>query len=61
VPGATSAQAAGLVTVAIPHVVDVPDDPGRFRWESLAGKSLADLDLLLEQDVVNVQGGGGSA
>ncbi|NMR32211.1 HAD family hydrolase [Crystallibacter degradans] len=61
VPGATSAQAAGLVTVAIPHVVEVPDDRGRYRWESLAGKSLADLDLLLEQDVVNVQGAGRGA
>jgi HAD superfamily hydrolase (TIGR01509 family) len=47
VPGATSAQAAGLVTVAIPHVVDVPDAPGRILWPSLADKRIADLERLL--------------
>ncbi|MFD1211544.1 HAD family hydrolase [Arthrobacter sp. GCM10027362] len=46
-PGASSAQAAGLVTVAIPHVVQVPDDPGRHRWDSLAGRGLADLEALV--------------
>lgn len=49
-PGATSAQAAGLVTVAIPHVVDVPQDPGRHHWETLDGRNLADLEALLAGD-----------
>jgi HAD superfamily hydrolase (TIGR01509 family) len=47
VPGATSAQAAGLVTVAIPHIVPVPAHPGRQQWDTLAGKGLADLEALL--------------
>ncbi|MCG2622136.1 HAD family hydrolase [Arthrobacter sp. I2-34] len=46
-PGATSAQAAGLVTVAIPHVVPVPRDPGRHHWDTLAGRGLADLEALV--------------
>jgi len=46
-PGATSAQAAGLVTVAIPHVVPIPEDPGRYRWDTLAGRGLADLEALV--------------
>jgi len=47
VPGATSAQAAGLVTVAIPHVVPVPEAPGRILWPSLADKGIFELEQLL--------------
>jgi HAD superfamily hydrolase (TIGR01509 family) len=47
VPGVASAEAAGLVTVAIPHVVPVPPAPGRPHWDSLAGKSLADVERVL--------------
>jgi HAD superfamily hydrolase (TIGR01509 family) len=48
VPGATSAQAAGLVTVAIPHVVPVPAAAGRILWSTLAHKGIADLERLLD-------------
>jgi HAD superfamily hydrolase (TIGR01509 family) len=47
VPGVASAEAAGLVTVAIPHVVPVPPSPGRLQWDSLAGKGLGDVERLL--------------
>jgi beta-phosphoglucomutase-like phosphatase (HAD superfamily) len=47
VPGVASAEAAGLVTVAIPHVVQVPPAPGRPQWDSLAGKGLMDVERLL--------------
>ncbi|HXF01457.1 MAG TPA: HAD family phosphatase [Arthrobacter sp.] len=47
VPGVASAEAAGLLTVAIPHVVPVPRAPGRPHWDSLAGKSVSDLERLL--------------
>lgn len=46
-PGATSAQAAGLTTVGIPHIVPLPDDAGRVHWTSLAGRTVADLEGLL--------------
>ncbi|EMY34485.1 haloacid dehalogenase-like hydrolase [Arthrobacter crystallopoietes BAB-32] len=52
VPGATSAQAAGLVTVAIPHVVPVPAAPGRILWSSLADKGIAELEQLLDAAAV---------
>lgn len=48
-PGATSAQAAGLVTVAIPHMVPLPEDPARHHWDTLAGRGLADLEALVGQ------------
>jgi beta-phosphoglucomutase-like phosphatase (HAD superfamily) len=47
VPGVASAEAAGLVTVAIPHVVPVPPAPGRPQWDSLAGKGVMDVERLL--------------
>lgn len=42
--GVRSAVAAGVPTIAIPHVVEVPDIPGAVRVESLAG--LTPFDLL---------------
>lgn len=42
--GVASAEAAGLHTVAVPHVVPIPSGPGRTVVSSLAG--LGPLDLL---------------
>lgn len=42
--GVRSAVAAGVPTVAIPHVVEVPEIPGAVQVESLAG--LTPFDLL---------------
>lgn len=46
-PGVTSAQAAGLVTLGVPHFLPLPDDDGRRIWDTLAGRSAADLAGLL--------------
>lgn len=43
-PGVTAAQAAGLVTVAVPHFVPLPAATERTEWPSLAGRTLKDLD-----------------
>ncbi|MGN6243514.1 MAG: HAD family hydrolase [Motilibacteraceae bacterium] len=49
VPGVTSAEAAGCVTVGVPHVVPVPPAAGRILVGSLAELSLAALDDLVRQ------------
>jgi HAD superfamily hydrolase (TIGR01509 family) len=41
--GVTSAEAAGVPTLAVPHVVRVPRAPGRSRANSLAEITVADL------------------
>lgn len=42
-PGVTSALAAGLATVAVPVVTEIPEDPRRRIWESLSGRTVEDL------------------
>ncbi len=46
-PGVAAAMAAGLTTVAVPHMAPIPDESGRTLWESLAGKTIADLERLV--------------
>lgn len=46
-PGVAAATAAGVTTVAVPHMAPIPDDPGRTVWESLAGKTFEDLERLV--------------
>jgi HAD superfamily hydrolase (TIGR01509 family) len=46
-PGVAAAVASGAATVAIPHIVPLPEDDGYTLWESLAGRSLADLEDLV--------------
>ncbi|MER1996143.1 MAG: HAD family phosphatase [Arthrobacter sp.] len=46
-PGYTSAHAAGLAAVAVPHLIDLPPDPHRIQWDTLAGRSLQDLENLV--------------
>lgn len=48
VPGVAAAVASGVATVAVPHIVPLPDDGNYALWESLAGRSLAELEALLE-------------
>ncbi|WP_312178381.1 HAD family phosphatase [Arthrobacter sp.] len=48
-PGVASAKASGAVTVAVPNAVDVPEQPGITRWETLAGRTVADLDALVAE------------
>ena len=47
--GARAATAAGVPTVAIPHLVAVPDLPGLTKISSLKGVRLADLGQLAER------------
>ncbi|WP_051298446.1 HAD family hydrolase [Arthrobacter castelli] len=48
-PGVSSAQAAGLITVGIPHFIPLPDDDGRTHWDTLDGRSVADVQNLVDQ------------
>ncbi len=43
-PGVTSALAAGLVTLAVPHFVPLPKDSARTDWTTLEGRTLEDLN-----------------
>ncbi|KGJ72652.1 hydrolase [Cryobacterium roopkundense] len=60
-PGVTSAVAAGTITVAVPHQIDLPESAAYTRWSTLDGRTLEhvselyrerlsriDLDLLSE-------------
>jgi HAD superfamily hydrolase (TIGR01509 family) len=42
-PGVAAAVASGVSTVAIPHLVPIPDDPSHTTWDSLAGRTVAEL------------------
>lgn len=46
-PGLASATAAGVVTLGVPNMVALPDGPGHTLWQTLAGRSVADLESLL--------------
>ncbi len=43
VPGLAAAVASGVSTVAIPHIVPIPDDPRHTTWDSLAGRTVSEL------------------
>lgn len=49
VPGVTSAVAAGVPTIAVPHIVQVPAMDGAVQVDSLQGLGLADLWALATQ------------
>ena len=46
-PGVTSARAAGLVTLGVPHFLPLPPDDSRHEWDTLAGKTAADVAALV--------------
>ncbi|MBE0011731.1 HAD family hydrolase [Arthrobacter sp. AET 35A] len=46
-PGATSAEAAGLVALAVPHMGPLPTDRGWYEWPTLANRTVADLTRLV--------------
>lgn len=48
-PGVTSATAARVPTLAVPHFVDIPTMPGALHVESLAGVRVADLSELQQR------------
>jgi HAD superfamily hydrolase (TIGR01509 family) len=47
--GAASALAAGLVTIGVPHAVDVSHVPGIIHWPTLAGRTPADLAAAIRE------------
>ncbi|MFC8038231.1 HAD family hydrolase [Paenarthrobacter sp. NPDC057355] len=47
IPGATAAIASGVVTVGIPHQVPLPEDPRMVMWDTLVGRTTADVQQLV--------------
>ncbi|GAC1596821.1 MAG: HAD family hydrolase [Pseudarthrobacter sp.] len=45
-PGVAAALASGVATVAIPHIVPLPNDPRHTTWESLAGRTVSELEAI---------------
>ena len=54
VTGVTSAEAAGVPTLAVPHVVPVPAAPGRSRAHSLAEVTVADLASIAAGETIDL-------
>ncbi|AUZ34780.1 haloacid dehalogenase [Arthrobacter sp. PGP41] len=46
-PGVAAAVASGVATVAIPHIVPLPEDHRYTLWDSLSGRSVTDLESLV--------------
>ncbi|MET3947434.1 HAD family hydrolase [Arthrobacter sp. EM1] len=46
-PGVAAAVASGVLTVAIAHIVPLPPDPRHASWDTLAGRTVADLEELV--------------
>lgn len=51
VPGVAAAVASGVTTVAVPHIVPLPDNGDYALWETLAGRGIAELEALLPSTV----------
>lgn len=47
-PGVAAAVASGVATVAVPHIVPLPADGQYSLWETLAGRSLSDLESIVD-------------
>lgn len=43
IPGVASATASGAVTIAVPHIIALPEDPRYTVWPTLADKTIADI------------------
>lgn len=46
-PGVTSARAAGILTLGVPHFVALPPDSADYEWPTLAGRGVGDLEDLV--------------
>lgn len=47
--GASSARAAGLATIGVPHMISLDGGDAHVIWPSLAGRTVADLQQLLAE------------
>ena len=45
-PGVAAAVASGVATVAIPHIVPLPEDPRHITWDSLEGRTVSELESI---------------
>ncbi|HEY8702864.1 MAG TPA: HAD family phosphatase [Arthrobacter sp.] len=45
-PGVAAAVASGVATVAIPHIVPLPENPRHTTWESLQGRTVSELESI---------------
>lgn len=45
-PGVAAAVASGVATVAIPHIVPLAEDPRHTTWDSLAGRTVSELESI---------------
>ena len=50
-PGVASAVSAGAVTIGVPHVAPLDASPAYTLWDTLQGKTIADLSALLAERV----------
>ncbi|GAB3555029.1 hypothetical protein GCM10027404_30680 [Arthrobacter tumbae] len=60
-PGVTSARAAGVVTLGVPHFVALPEDAADYQWTTLAGRTVEDLQNLVRSHVGRATGGRATA
>ncbi len=52
-PGIASAMAAGTVVVGVPFIIPIDEGSAHVLWESLEGRTLADLSALLAESVTS--------
>jgi HAD superfamily hydrolase (TIGR01509 family) len=57
-PGVAAALASGVATVAIPHIVPLPEDPRHTTWSSLAGRSVSELEAIAAGSLAAASGSG---
>lgn len=50
-PGVSSAAAAGMVAIGVPFLIDLSEAPAHELWETLSGRSVADLSAALSSRV----------
>ncbi|WP_354216372.1 MULTISPECIES: HAD family phosphatase [unclassified Arthrobacter] len=50
-PGVAAALASGVATVAIPHIVPLPADPRHTTWDSLAGRTVSELEAIAAESL----------
>ena len=48
VSGLTSAELAGTIAIGIPHIIPIPEKPGRILWPTLAGVKYKQLRKLIK-------------
>jgi len=58
VTGIASAVSSGAAAVAVPFLVEIPESPAHDRWESLAGRGIDDLAVVLRHHDARLAIGG---